>query len=68
MVNPLKCSSFIVECRPDFRIFMTLKQRSAEQGVNGNAAAMQNNLITFTKRFGAFANTSCIEGDDVMEM
>src|SRR6218665_2363957 len=63
MANPLRRSSLIVERKRVFKIFMALKQRSVEQDVNGNVAAMRNKCLMFTKRFGAFANTSSTEGD-----
>src|SRR6218665_2521403 len=48
MVSPLRCSSFIVKHKCDFRIFMALKQRLAEQDVIGNVAVMRHNSFTFT--------------------
>jgi len=43
-------------------IVMALKQRSEEQNVIGNVAALRNNFHTihFTKRFGEFSNASSI--------
>src|SRR6218665_3529462 len=61
-LNPLRLSSIIVEGKRGLRIVMALKQRSEEQNVIGNVAALRNNFHTihFTKRFGEFANASSI--------
>lgn len=61
--NPFNRSSSIVDRRRDFKIFMALKHRSAEQEVSGIVTAMRSSFRTFGKRPGAVVSASSMDWD-----
>jgi len=62
--KPLSHSSSIVERNHDFRIFMALKNLSAEQEVNGNVAAMHSNLLILTNSLSVVIDMPIMDVQD----